>query len=109
MCYTLGVELIIHPTTPNFNHNLHIFSHYLSTQLDKKCFMGVLEVVKKWRKSATNNITEGIVMENKEKMCCCLTDEREVLKVEILKLLDEIPLERVKALYIKALTAKSLM
>lgn len=48
-------------------------------------------------------------MENMENMCRCLTDDREVLKAEILKLLDEIPLERVKALYIKALTAKSLM
>lgn len=48
-------------------------------------------------------------MENKEEMHRCLTDDRELLKAEILKLLDEIPLERVKALYIKALTAKSLM
>lgn len=48
-------------------------------------------------------------MENNEKLCCGLTDDREILKAEVLKLLDEIPLERVKALYIKALTAKSLM
>lgn len=48
-------------------------------------------------------------MENHENMCCCLTNDRESLKAEIMKLLDEIPLERVKALYIKALTAKSLM
>lgn len=48
-------------------------------------------------------------MENNENMCYCLTDDREALKAEILKLLDEIPLERVKALYMKALTAKSLM
>lgn len=47
-------------------------------------------------------------MENDERLCCCLTSDREILKEEIAKLLDEIPLERVKALYIKALTAKTL-
>lgn len=52
---------------------------------------------------------EDVCMENNEKLCCGLTDDREILKAEVLKLLDEIPLERVKALYIKALTAKSLM
>lgn len=35
--------------------------------------------------------------------------DREMLKKELMKLLDEIPLERVKALYIKALIAKTLM
>lgn len=52
-------------------------------------------------------------MENAEKLTweemCGVTNDREILKAEILKLLDEIPLERVKALYIKALTAKTLM
>ena len=33
-------------------------------------------------------------------------DDRETLKKELIKLLDEIPLERLKALYIKALVAK---
>ena len=32
-------------------------------------------------------------------------DDREILKRELMKLLDEIPLERLKALYIKALVA----
>lgn len=34
-------------------------------------------------------------------------DDREILKMELMKLLDEIPLERLKALYIKALVASS--
>ena len=34
-------------------------------------------------------------------------DDREILKTELLKLLDDIPLERLKALYIKALVASS--
>lgn len=34
-------------------------------------------------------------------------DDREMLKNELMKLLDEIPLERLKALYIKALVAKA--
>ena len=34
-------------------------------------------------------------------------DDREILKRELIKLLDEIPLERLKALYIKALVASS--
>lgn len=34
-------------------------------------------------------------------------DDREILKRELMKLLDEIPLERLKALYIKALVASS--
>lgn len=38
-----------------------------------------------------------------------IPNDQEILKTELLKLLDEIPLERVKALYIKALVAKSLM
>lgn len=42
-------------------------------------------------------ITEGTDME----------DDREILKRELMKLLDEIPLERLKALYIKALVASS--
>ena len=32
-------------------------------------------------------------------------DDREMLKKELIRLLDEIPLERLKALYIKALVA----
>ena len=36
-----------------------------------------------------------------------MTDDREILKMELMKLLDEIPLERLKALYIKALVASS--
>ena len=34
-----------------------------------------------------------------------MKDDREILKRELMKLLDEIPLERLKALYIKALFA----
>ncbi len=34
-------------------------------------------------------------------------DDREILKKELMKLLDDIPLERLKALYIKALVASS--
>ena len=34
-------------------------------------------------------------------------DDREILKTELMKLLDDIPLERLKALYIKALVASS--
>ena len=34
-----------------------------------------------------------------------MKDDRETLKMELMKLLDEIPLERLKALYIKALVA----
>ena len=34
-----------------------------------------------------------------------MKDDREILKRELMKLLDEIPLERLKALYIKALVA----
>ena len=34
-------------------------------------------------------------------------DDREILKTELTKLLDDIPLERLKALYIKALVASS--
>lgn len=33
--------------------------------------------------------------------------DREILKVALVKLLDEIPLERLRALYIKALVAKN--
>lgn len=47
--------------------------------------------------------------EKMENLCCALTNDRELLKRGIMDLLDEIPLERVKALYIKALIAKSLM
>jgi hypothetical protein len=36
-----------------------------------------------------------------------MKDDREILKRELMKLLDEIPLERLKALYIKALVASS--
>lgn len=36
-----------------------------------------------------------------------MKDDREILKRELMKLLDEIPLERLKALYIKALAASS--
>lgn len=34
-------------------------------------------------------------------------DDREILKKELMKLLDEIPLERLKALYIKALVSRN--
>ena len=34
-------------------------------------------------------------------------DDREILKMGLMKLLDEIPLERLKALYIKALEARA--
>ena len=34
-------------------------------------------------------------------------DDCEILKTELMKLLDDIPLERLKALYIKALVASS--
>ena len=36
-----------------------------------------------------------------------MKEDREILKRELMKLLDEIPLERLKALYIKALVASS--
>ena len=36
-----------------------------------------------------------------------MKDDREILKRELMKLLDEIPLERLKALYIKALVSSS--
>lgn len=48
-------------------------------------------------------------MGNNEGLQCGLTNDRDILKREIMKLLDDIPIERVKALYIKALAAKSLM
>lgn len=35
------------------------------------------------------------------------TKDREILKAALVKLLDEIPLERLRALYIKALVAKN--
>lgn len=64
--------------------------------------MGVLEVLKKWRKSAINYKTEGKIMENKEEMCNGLTNDRELLKEEILKCIDRLDTERVKLLYITA-------
>lgn len=47
-------------------------------------------------------------MKNDEEKMNGLTSDREILKDEIMKLLDEIPLDRLKALYIKALVAKTL-
>ena len=35
-----------------------------------------------------------------------IMDDREILKKELIKILNDIPLERLKALYIKALIAK---
>lgn len=39
------------------------------------------------------------------RLCYGLTNDREILKREFIKLLDDLPLERLKALYIKALVA----
>lgn len=41
------------------------------------------------------------------RLCYGLTNDREVLKRELIKLLDDLPLERLKALYIKALVSVS--
>lgn len=40
-------------------------------------------------------------------LCYGLTNDREVLKRELIKLLDDLPLDRLKALYIKALVSVS--
>lgn len=43
-------------------------------------------------------------MENAEKMCCCLTDDREVLKEGILEFAEKMETEGLKELYLKAMT-----
>lgn len=43
---------------------------------------------------------------SKEKMICGAASDRELLKKALIALLDDIPLERLKALYIKALIAR---
>lgn len=43
-------------------------------------------------------------MENAEKMCCCLTDDREALKGGIMGFTEKMETEGLKELYLKALT-----
>lgn len=42
-------------------------------------------------------------MENKENMCCCLTDDREVLKAGILEYSEKMGADGLKELYSKAM------
>lgn len=41
-------------------------------------------------------------MENKEEMCNCLTNDRELLKKEIIKCIDNMDIERIRMLYLTA-------